>query len=90
MAIYKCSAAKELSQGLTGTIQLVVRAGLDLGISRFQVLHPNHSAMLPPAHARHDEFIDIRTVMKKLLCSFVFQCNPYGYVEELVENMQVQ
>ena len=38
----------------------------------------------------HDEFIDIRTVMKKLLCSFVFQCDPCHYVEELVEYMKVQ
>ena len=28
--------------------QLVVRAGLELRISRFQVQHPNHWAMLPP------------------------------------------
>ena len=29
-------------------IQLVVRAGLELGISRFQVRRSNHSATLPP------------------------------------------
>ena len=28
--------------------QLVVRAGLDLGISRIQVQHPHHSATLLP------------------------------------------
>ena len=29
-------------------IQLVVRARLELGISRFQFQHPDHSATLPP------------------------------------------
>ena len=29
-------------------IQLVVRAGLELGIARFQIQHPDHTATLPP------------------------------------------
>ena len=34
--------------GLPEKIQLVVRAGLELGISKFQIRRPNHSATLPP------------------------------------------
>ena len=41
--------AKELNQGdYLKQIQLVVRVGLELGISRFQIRHPNHSATFPP------------------------------------------
>ena len=39
------SAAAELNLA-----QLVVRAGLELGITRFQVQCANHSAMQPPLH----------------------------------------
>lgn len=42
-----CTSAAEESK--LWQIQLVVRAGLFLGIARFQVWHPNHSTTLPPS-----------------------------------------
>ena len=36
-------------------IQLVVRAGSELVISRFQVRHPDHSATLPPSYINNTE-----------------------------------
>ena len=41
------SAVKELSQGLPGT-----NPASELGISRFQVQHPDHSATLPPSKSK--------------------------------------
>ena len=43
------SAPQELNQNLE-QIQIVGRAGRELGITRFQVLRPNHSATLPLSH----------------------------------------
>ena len=49
MAIYvqDISAAEELNH--LKQIQLVVRAGLEVRISRFQIPSPSHAAKLPPA-----------------------------------------
>jgi len=37
-----------MSQGLPGTNPASGQRGLELGISRFQVQHPDHSTTLPP------------------------------------------
>ena len=42
------SAAKELNQGLSKQIQLVIRVGIELRITRFQVQCPNHLDTLSP------------------------------------------
>ena len=45
---YFTSVAEDLNSGLPWTIQLVVRAGLELRASGLQVQRSNHSATLPP------------------------------------------
>ena len=50
---------KKSSQGVE-QIQLVVRAGLELRISRFQVRRPNHSSTLPPIQVYYRERVSFR------------------------------
>ena len=58
------SAARSWGKDYLKQIQLVVRAVLELGISRIQFRHPDHSATLPPLFGR--------------LCQkIVFKCVPY-------------
>ena len=49
LAIYKHGRGFELVTTVNESMQLAVRAGLELGASELQVQRSNHSATLPPS-----------------------------------------